>query len=439
MLSVAAVAVLALPATAPGQGVEQVWTGNCARCHGDRGQGGGAGTRTLLDDVYATSGADRDLFAAARHGMPDAGMPSFGETMSQEQIWALTVYVRELQARARREQTGSPRPDEGGVYASRRHSFRIETAIEQGLDTPWAVAFLPGKDGSPGPMLVTNRSGNLQVYADGTLDPPVAGTPSVRNRGQGGLMDVAVHPDYDANGWVYLTYSDEIQGDGSLGMTKVVRGRVAGERGAAQWTDEQTVFAAKREHYLPTDHHFGSRIAFQEAPERGPSGATQYLFFTIGERGRMDHAQDLTLPNGKTHRVWDDGTIPEDNPFHAAPEGAPSGLYASIWTYGNRNPQGLTFDLEGDLWSTEHGPRGGDELNRILPGTNYGWPIVSFGINYNGAPFRTPWPDLTAPALPPGAIALPVFQWTPSIAACGLDVVRPGPLGEAFPEWRGHK
>lgn len=434
VLFVATLAVLTLPAPAPGQGVEQAWTEKCARCHGDHGQGGGAGTRTLLDDVYATSGTDRDLFAATKHGRPNGGMPSFGETMSDEQIWALTVYVRELQAGARREQTGSPRPDERGVFLSRRHHFRIETVIERGLDTPWAVSFLPGKDGTPGSMLVTNRSGSLQVFAEGALGPPVAGTPSVRNQGQGGLMDVAVHPDYNINSWVYLTYSEALRpGDEAPGMTKVVRGKLVGEHRGQRWTDQQTVFEAKHQHYVPTDYHFGSRIAFQKAPQPGPSGAKHYLFFTIGERGRMENAQDLALPNGKTHRVWDDGTVPNDNPFSAKSEE----VYASIWTYGNRNPQGLAFDLEGNLWATEHGPRGGDELNLILPGKNYGWPIVSFGINYNGAPFLTPWPDLAAPGLAEGAIAMPVFYWLPSIAACGLDVVQPGPLGEVFPQWRG--
>lgn len=436
--ALAALALLALPAPVRAQGVDQVWTNHCARCHGDRGQGGGAGTRTLLDEVYATSGSDRDLFAATKQGRADGGMPSFGETMSDEQIWALIVYLRELQAGAKRERTASPQPDEAGVYRSQHHPFRVETVVEGGLDTPWAVDFLPGKQGAPGPMLVTNRSGALQLYAEGVLGQPVAGTPKVRNRGQGGLMDVAVHPDYGRNGWVYLAYSDELQpGDRSPGMTKIVRGKLVGKRGEEHWADQQTVFEAKHEHYLPTDHHFGSRIAFQQAPQPGPSGATHYLFFTIGERGRMENAQDLGLPNGKVHRLWDDGTIPGDNPFGPTSGRASSEVYASIWTYGNRNPQGLAFDLEGNLWATEHGPRGGDELNLILPGKNYGWPIVSFGINYNGAPFRTPWPDLTSPDLPEGSIAMPVFQWLPSIAACGLDVVRPGPIGEAFPQWRG--
>lgn len=428
-----ALTVLALPVPASGQGVDQVWATHCARCHGDHGQGGGAGTRTLLDEVYATSGADPALFAATKKGIPDGGMPSFGETMADEQVWAMVVYIRELQATARREQTGSPHPDEGGVYLSQHHHFRIETTIGQGLDTPWAVAFLPAKDTAPGPMLVTNRSGALQMYTEGVLYPPVAGTPRVRNQGQGGLMDVAVHPEYKSSGWIYLTYSDEFQlGDKSLGMTKVVRGKLTGERSALRWTEEQMVFEAKHEHYLPTDYHFGSRIAFQKAPQPGPSGATHYLYFSIGERGHMENAQDLGLPNGKTHRVWDDGTIPDDNPFSTRAGGVSGETYGSIWSYGHRNPQGLAFDLEGNLWSTEHGPRGGDELNLILPGKNYGWPVVSFGINYNGAPFRTPWPNS-----PQDSIAMPVFYWLPSIAACGLDAVGPGPLGEVFPQWRG--
>ena len=198
-------------------------------------------------------------------------------------------------------------------------------------------------------------------------------------------------------------------------MTKVVRGRIEGGR----WTDEQTIFAADPASYLPTDIHFGCRIAFDPLD-------SSILYFTIGERGRGERAQDLSLPNGKIHRVHDDGRVPNDNPFVGR-----EGALATIWSYGHRNPQGLVFDAEGHLWDTEHGPRGGDEVNRIERGANYGWPEVSFGINYNGAPYRTPWPAAGQ------GFVMPAFVWLPSVGACGLDVARGGWLGEMFPMWRG--
>jgi aldose sugar dehydrogenase len=240
--------------------------------------------------------------------------------------------------------------------------------------------------------------------------------------GQGGLMEVRLHPRYQDNGWVYLSYTDGIgEGAGgrrSIAMTKVVRGRLTEDGGVWRWTDEETIFQAKEEHYLPGGVHFGCKIAFDP---RDPS----IMFFAIGDRGHAPLAQDLSRPNGKVHRVRDDGSIPEDNPFVDR-----EGAYRSIWSYGHRNPQGLTFDLDGVLWSTEHGPRGGDELNRVEKGKNYGWPLVSYGINYQGTPLVTPWPEVQGIE---EEIEMPVDTWTPSIAASGLEVV----TGTTFEAWRG--
>lgn len=230
-------------------------------------------------------------------------------------------------------------------------------------------------------------------------------------------MDVELHPDFAQNGWVYLAFSDPAT-TGNAAMTKVVRGRIKD----ARWTDQETIFQARPESYLPGPLHFGCRLVFTPKDAQGNT----HLFFAIGERGRGDHAQDLTRPNGKIHRVRDDGAIPDDNPFNT-PDQTSKGVYATIWSYGHRNPQGLVLDAAGNLWDTEHGPRGGDELNLVAKGANHGWPLVSFGINYNGAPLRTPWPE------PGQNFAMPTFLWTPSIGACGLDIVR----GKAFPKWEG--
>lgn len=401
----AALALLLAAAAASAQGVDQLWSANCLSCHGDRAQGGGAGTRTLLTDELMSQDLDRRFFDSIKAGLPDGGMPGFGQTMTDPQIWAMVNYIRELQARDRRQRVQN-KPD-AGVYTTQRHRYRIQPVITAGLDTPWSVEFLP--DGS---LLTAERPGHLRLFKDGKLGDPIAGTPAVRNRGQGGLMDTALHPDFKNSGWIYLAFSDEIQRSGrSLGMTKIVRGRIKDNA----WTDQETIFQADPAHYLPTDIHFGSRIAFDPKDPR-------ILFFPIGERGRMEMAPDLSRPNGKIHRVTDDGKVPDDNPFVGR-----EGALPTIWSYGHRNPQGLIFDLDGTLWDTEHGPRGGDECNLILKGRNYGWPTVSFGINYNGAPFTVPWPAVGQD------IAMPAYRWMPSIGACGLTLAR----GQAFPDWQG--
>ncbi|MCC6677098.1 MAG: PQQ-dependent sugar dehydrogenase [Phycisphaerales bacterium] len=407
-----------------GQTVNQLWETNCARCHGSGGKGGMA--RSLMGDGMLDQSMDRRFFDAVKKGVPKTMMMGFDGKLSDPEMWSLVNYLRELQAKERRERVGSPKA-EGGVYSSARAKFRMEAVIEGGLDTPWAVDFLPD-----GKMLVTERPGRVRMHstgrAGGVLSEAVFGVPEVRNQGQGGLMDVAVHPGYEKNGWVYLSYSDpKARGGKSVGMTKVVRGRIKD----GQWADQQTIFEAKAEHYVATDIHFGSRMAFMATPTSAQDNR-YWLYFTIGERGLMEMAQDRTKPNGKVHRVWDDGKVPEDNPFVKE-----SGAYRSIWSFGHRNPQGLVFGLDGRLWETEHGPRGGDELNEVLKGRNYGWPVVSFGINYDGRPFKTPWPEGRLADGGDDDIVMPVDRWMPSVAACGLDVVRPGPAGEVFPAWKG--
>lgn len=399
------------------QSAEQIWANNCIVCHGRRGEGGGAGTRSLLTPEWRKQDHDRAFFDAIRNGVPASGMPAFGATLSDAQVWGLVVHLRELQARDYRENGGAPEVDSKGVYTSAHHRYTIETVIPKGVDLPWAVDWLPS-----GEMLVTSRHGSMHVFKDGRLSGPISGIPEVRDRGQGGLMDVAVHPDYAKNGHIFLAYSDIGTQKRGAGMTKIVRGKLGRAGDGWAWTDQKTIWEAKQEHYLNTDLHFGCRIVFDP---KDPS----ILYFAIGERGMSDHAQDLARPNGKVHRVTIDGGIPSGNPF--ADRGT---AYASIWSFGHRNPQGLVFDLDGRLWDTEHGPRGGDEVNLIERGRNYGWPLVSYGIDYSGAPFRTPFPDLLKSQPKDGApIAMPVFRWLPSIGACGLDVVR----GDAFPKWKG--
>lgn len=394
------------------QSISQLYRETCANCHGENGQGGGAGTRTLLTKELFDQKLDRRFFDSIKNGVVGGGMEAYGPTMSDSQIWGLVVHIREMQSRALRAEFGSPTPVDG-VYKSQRERFKLETVVakEAGLNTPWSIDWLPD-----GRALVTNRPGQLVVVKDGKIMATVEGTPEVRDSGQGGLLDVAVHPQYSQNKWIYLAYSDPHQ-NGQLGMTKIVRGKLAFEGVVARWSSQQTIFEVTKGLYSGGGVHFGSRIVFD---------GKGHLFFCIGERGIGELAQDLSRPNGKVYRVMDDGKIPVDNPFASAAD-REKGRLPAIWSYGHRNPQGLAFDLKGNLYDTEHAPRGGDELNRVVKGANYGWPLVSFGINYNDSPLATPWPSQDQ------NITMPVYRWLPSSAACGLDTVR----GNAFPSWKG--
>ncbi len=401
----AANALLALLATSPlaaqgrsGREVSQIFAEQCASCHGKELAGGQA--QSLLDDTWRFGGDDRSLAEGIRGGHPDAGMPAFGQGLTDEEIRGLVIFIRERGATAKRDATTYARPLPDSVVASERETFKLELVAE-GLETPWSVAFLPD-----GRVLITEKPGRLRVVEKGLLLPQaVLGTPRVFAEDQAGLMDVAVHPDYAKNGWIYLSFSDP--GPDGTAMTAIVRGKLHGGR----LVDEETIYRAPHELYTKGGLHFGCRLVFD---------GKGHLFFSIGERGRGDDAQDLSKPNGKIHRVHDDGRVPADNPFVGQ-----AGALPTIWTYGNRNPQGLArHPVTSDLWEVEHGPRGGDELNRLERGRNYGWPIITYGMNYDGTAIT----KLTARE----GLEQPVHYWVPSIAVCALDIY----AGDRFPSWK---
>lgn len=379
------------------------FTNNCALCHGLNLQGGTA--PSLLTNNWKHGADDASIARVIRDGDPLKGMPSWKEALSDADIRAMVVLLREKIAKAESATNVVAKPIDGEVVTSVEHKFRFKTVTDK-LATPWSMAFLPD-----GRMLVTEIAGRLRVIDHGVLQTNViTGTPKVHAQGQGGLLDVAIHPGYKTNGWVYLTYSHAETVDGKVvSMTAVVRGRIKDNA----WTDEQTIFRAPKETYLPTSHHYGSRLAFD---------ASGHVYFTIGERGYMQMAQDVTKPNGKVHRLLDDGRIPADNPFVGQSNAVPS-----IWCYGNRNPQGLVFNARtSELWETEHGPRGGDELNLIQRGLNYGWPVITYGMDYNGTPI--------AQSTAKEGMEQPITHWTPSIAVCDMDFY----FGDAFPHWQGN-
>lgn len=285
---------------------------------------------------------------------------------------------------------------------SQKHAFKIET-VADGLRNPWGMEMLPD-----GRFLVTERGGRLRIIsADGKLQSePVANVPDVVARGQGGLLDVRLHPGYAQNGWIYLSFSKPLRG-GSL--TSIIRAKLKENA----LTDIQTVFDPPAEEATNGNVHFGNRIEFD---------GKGFMYFSIGERGEQENAQKLENVKGKVHRLHDDGRVPADNPFVKQ-----GGARASIWSYGNRNIQGMRFRPgTSDLWASEHGPRGGDELNLIRKGANYGWPVITYGINYSGSKIT----DLTQKE----GMEQPVKYWTPSPAFCGMDFYN----GDKFPQWKGN-
>ena len=271
------------------------------------------------------------------------------------------------------------------------------------LEHPWSVVVLPD-----GAMLVTERPGRLRLVVDGRLQPePVAGVPDVRAGGQGGLLDVALDPDFAGNRMIYLAFSEA--GDGGAG-TAVARGRLTRDGSGARLEDVEVIF--RQVPKVGGSAHFGARLVF------APDGK---LFIGLGERQQRERSQDLSTTLGKLVRINADGSVPDDNPF-VGQEGA----LPEIWSYGHRNIQAAALDPStSDIVVIEHGARGGDEVNRPEPGKNYGWPVITHGVDYSGEPIGV--------GKAAEGMEQPAYQWTPSIAPSGMAFY----TGTAFPKWNG--
>ncbi|WP_437396701.1 PQQ-dependent sugar dehydrogenase [Flagellimonas lutimaris] len=277
--------------------------------------------------------------------------------------------------------------------------FTTELVIGD-VQNPWGMVFLPNNT-----ILFSEKSGKLLLSKSGKAIE-VENTPKVYNRGQGGLMDIELHPDYSKNGWIYFSYAST-DGGGKGGHTAIMRAKLSGNK----LVNQKMLYKATPN--STRGQHFGSRIEFDK---------NLYLFFSIGERGNRDvNPQDITRDGGKIYRLHDDGSIPNDNPFIGE-----TGAKTAIYSYGHRNPQGLSLHPEtGVLWEHEHGPRGGDEINIIQKGKNYGWPVITYGINYSGT-------KITDETSKPG-MEQPLYQWTPSIAPSGMAFV----TSNKYPKWKG--
>lgn len=309
--------------------------------------------------------------------------------MPRLMLIALTVFVAALPARAE-------------TFKTQDYVVKVVT-VTDGLDYPWGLAFLPD-----GAMLVTERDeGNIRIVsADGTLGAPLSGTPRVNARGQGGMLDVAVDPDFSTNRYVYFTFSEP--GNGGSGTT-AARGTL--DRATNALTDVKVLF--RQYPKTNTTRHYGSRIVFDN---------DGHMFITTGDRGERDRVQDPTINRGQTIRLNRDGSIPADNPFVGR-----DGYRPETWSLGHRNPQGAALHPDtGKLWTVEHGARGGDEVNIPEGGKNYGWPIISYGVHYSG--FKI------GEGTHKEGLEQPVHYWDPSIAPGGMTFY----TGDKFPKWRGN-
>ena len=366
----------------------------CTGCHGQQMQ-------AFADRKWKHGKSQDSIMASITHGYADQGMPSFEATFSEEDIEGLAQYIlvgiENVSRYAFQEETLAT-----DTFQTQGLEFSLDT-LTSGIDSPWGMAFLPNGD-----MLITEKSGTLyRLTADRQLQP-IEGVPDVLFEGQGGLLDVALHPDFENNRLVYLSYSAfKVEGEDTLSTTAITRAMLDGNA----LTEQKRIFEALP--YSTKRHHYGSRLAFD------PEG---YLYFSVGDRGNRDeNPQSLDNHCGKIHRIHDDGSIPQDNPFVDE-----AGAMPSIYSFGHRNPQGIAVHpVTGAIWTHEHGPRGGDEVNIIRKGDNYGWPVISYGLNYDGTTFT----QLTEKE----GMEQPLHYWVPSIGPCGAAFV----TGDRYPQWEG--
>ena len=365
---------------------------NCVACHA-------ATVTKFIDRDWLHGNSWNEVNRSIRYGHTFMEKVGFVKTFPDSAFNKLTDY---LLVRLEQETIESfpTETDYSGIVKSENLNFTLDTIVK-GLEIPWGIDFLPNGD-----LLVTDRNGNFYRQKEGAEKVLIKGTPKVHYEGQGGLLDVKVHPDFQNNQIIYLAYSKPNGGkkeaSTALMMAKLVNDELVNQKiimNALPYTDKK--------------YHFGSRIVFDN---------DGHLFISIGDRANRDqNPQDLSKYPGKIHRFNADGSIPKDNPFVDT-----EGAISSIWSYGHRNPQGLFFDKEtGVLWETEHAPRGGDEVNIIQKGLNYGWNEISYGINYNGTVFtNTTHKD---------GMEQPVFYYMPSTGTCGLIKV----TSDKYPAWKG--
>ena len=381
------------------QGGEQLYKTYCAGCHGGQLQGNSA--TALIKESWTYGRSRGAIVKNIKYGIAKAEMPTWKAVLSDAQIDSVADFV--VASQDTPPDAVRPLPDE---LTTEDYTLQVDKVVGEGITTPWGITFIDADH-----ALFTERPGKVRWLVNGVLDPqPVEGVPLTNTRGTGGLMDIIVDPDYQNNGWVYLAYSHYQDNDTSEtvpAMTKVIRGKIEDH----QWKDEQTLFEAPDSLLLVKGIRWGCRFLFDDQG---------YLYFSIGDMGRGDDSQDPAKPSGKVYRIHPDGSIPADNPYVAQ-----KGALPAIYSMGNRNVQGIAQQPEtGAIWATEHGPMGGDELNILKKGANFGWPAITYGIDYSG--------EIVSDKTHQEGMEQPVTQWTPSIAVCPIAFS----TSALFPAWK---
>ena len=372
--------------------VEKNYTNYCAGCHGEK-------LDAFVDRKWKFGNSRENIFTGIKNGYPNAGMPAYKKAFSDQQIYDLTDFIlKGIKNRVRYDFGDNTKQN---VFISEEQNIQLDT-IARGFKIPWSIAFLPNEE-----LLVTEKNGGLYKITNNRTKIPIENSPEVVADGQGGLMDIILHPNFKENNLIYISYSKRNENNESLTTTAIMMARLAGNK----LENNKIIFEALP--YSTTRHHYGGKMVFAN---------DGLLYFSVGERGNeKQNPQSTSNDLGKIHRIKDDGSIPADNPFSNA-----GGKKSSLYTYGNRNPQGLALNpFTNQIWEHEHGPRGGDEINIILPGKNYGWPAISYGINYDGT-------VLTKNTALPG-MEQPLHYWVPSIAPSGMAFV----TGNKYKGWQG--
>lgn len=396
-------AVVCAPGTAAeSNSAAQLYKTHCSACHGVNMEG--AQYAPLKKERWKYALERKALFQIVMYGIPDTDMAPFSRLLSKQQAESLADYILESQDRLPEEARQVPDSIRTADYV-----IKTETLVADGFrSAPWGIEFVDERR-----ALISERRGGLRWMIDGKLDGvTIDGVPMPTQYSDSGMYDIVLDPDYQHNGWIYMGYVHAL-GDPSIrdtpAMTRVIRGRVKGH----QWIDQETVFRVPDRLHFSRGSRWGCRLLFD---------SDGHLYFTIGDIGRNDEVQQPSKPGGKVFRIFPDGSIPTDNPFVGKP-----GALEAIFTIGNRNVQGIDQHPEtGALWATEHGPMGGDELNILELGGNYGWPVITYGINYDGSVVS----DLTHQ----DGMEQPIKYWTPSPGLSALEFY----TGEMFPKWKNN-
>ncbi|MEL6190943.1 MAG: PQQ-dependent sugar dehydrogenase [Bacteroidota bacterium] len=421
---------------------ELTYTNHCTACHGKELEGGPQGP-ALIGKALTNGESVDELIQSINKGYPEKGMPAFKEALSERAIRKLAIFIAEKREGTSMANYNVAKGEEGEslkiptqLVPTKRTSFRLQE-VAAGLEPwPFSIEPMPGRN-----ILLTEKRKGLRIISpEGKLSNYIKGTPKTYEgvyeesttkliHGLGWMHDVALHPDYSENGWIYLSFGDrckdcnEIGGD--VSMLKLIRGRIS----EGNWTDEEVVWETAKENYQPTpETPTGGRICFdQKGHVFLSSGARLWRNKPEGVFESIWGIQNKALPYGKIFRLNMDGSIPEDNPYVGDSESL-----GEIWTIGHRSPEGLEYDtLTGQLWGTEMGPRGGDEVNLLIGGENYGWPLTSKGLNYDGT--SVSYSKILGVDIDLETLIQPVVDLTPSPAVSSFVVYR----GGLFPEWDG--